>query len=491
VDLSNDLYWPLLVAASILLLGSVLVRPSGRFGVPTLVVYLGIGFVLGSDVTGWIPFDDAGLARSIGIVALAIIIFEGGLQTPPERIRSELPAIATLATAGVVLTAGIVALVSHALLDLPWLQSLLLGAIVGSTDAAAVFAVLRGRAIRDRVARVVEGESGANDPMAILLMLVLLEWIDSGGSPGTGWALGFLALQFCLGAVAGVAGARITSWLVQRMRVEASGLYPLAILSSALAVFAAASLVGGSGYLAVYVMGILLAGTRLPYHATVLHFHDGIAWMMQISMFVILGLLAFPREVLDVAFEGVVITITLLFVARPVAVLALLPRRFTLRERAFVAWAGLRGAVPIVLATYPLVAGVDGAETIFDVVVFVVVGSALLQGSTLPLVARWLGVDEPAAVRAPVSLELEGGADLTAQLGAHVVAARSAVADRGLAELEFPRGASVSAVVRGTEVLAPTGGLQLRAGDIAYVLVDDEVLVPQVAELFDTPDAPA
>ena len=352
----------ILIAASIVLGGVLAARLSSRIGVPALVLFLAAGFILGSDVTGVIYFDNATQAQLAGIVALVVILFEGGLHTPYRSVREVLPSAVSLATIGVAITATVTAVAAWYVLDLTFLQALLLGAIVGSTDAAAVFAVLRGQRMRRRLLRVLEAESGLNDPMAIFLTVTLLELITQDVAFSAPAVTVFFLLQMGGGIVLGYLWGRVLRHAMQHLRFEHAGFSSLFLLSAALVGYSLTTLLGASGFLAVYVSGVVVAGREFPYRQSVLQFQAGAAWLMQISMFVILGLFAFPRQVFELAVPAMVIACVLMFVARPIAVLLSLPgRRFSAREKAFISWAGLRGAVPIVLGTYPLIAGAQSA----------------------------------------------------------------------------------------------------------------------------------
>ncbi|RAQ97783.1 potassium/proton antiporter [Thermogemmatispora tikiterensis] len=389
-----------LLVASLLLLLSVLAwKIAGRLGIPALLLFLGLGMLAGSDGPGGIYFDDAQLAQAVGIVALVLILFAGGLETRWSAVRPALGGALLLSTLGVLLSALVVALFAVWLLHASLLDGLLLGALISATDAAAVFSVLAARNLRlsSQLLPLLELESGTNDPMAVFLTLGLIRLLSEPETPPLSILLLFVQ-QMGIGLALGLVIGGLAIWLIGRLHLDVEGLYRVLTIALALFTYAVTALLGGSGFLAVYLVGLLLGNSRVEGIERIGRFHNSLAWLMQIAMFLILGLLVFPSRLPAVALAGVLITLVSVFVARPLAVLlALLPlRRMPLREKLFVAWVGLRGAVPIVLATFPLLAGLPRAGLLFDLVFFVVLASVLLQGTTVSLVARWLGVARPA-----------------------------------------------------------------------------------------------
>jgi cell volume regulation protein A len=380
-----------------LLLGvSALVSPvARRTGLPVAFLFLGVGMLAGSDGIGHIAFEDYPFAFRLGTFALALILFDGGLNTSVGRFLPVLAPASVLATFGVAGTAGVVAVAGRYLFEVPWMDALLVGAIVSSTDAAAVFSVLRGAGteLRERVGATLEVESGLNDPMAVILTLALTAALVSGAP--LGWdVLGDVLLQLSVGAVAGVGLGLAAGWLVQRVPLPIPGLVPVVTVGFALFTFGLTTLLQGSGFLAVYLAGIALGRGTLPDRVGLIRVHDGLAWLAQVVMFLMLGLLVFPSRLGPVAFRGTMLALVLAFVARPlVVVLCLLPFRYTWRERVYLGWVGLRGAVPIILATFPVLARVRGNQLIFNVVFFAVVVSSILPGATVSRVSRWLKVE--------------------------------------------------------------------------------------------------
>jgi cell volume regulation protein A len=460
-----------LLAVGVLLLASVAAsRFARRSGVPVVLLFLLLGMVAGSEGLGGIQFHDYALAYRVGTLALVLILFDGGMRTPLASLRRATAAATALATVGVVITAALVGAVAHAL-GFGWTEGLLLGAIVAPTDAAAVFSVLRGGGVHleERVAAVVELESGLNDPTAVLLTVALTRALATG-HPLRPVLPAIVLAELVIGAVLGVAIGLAARFLLAHVRVQASGLYPLITISVACIAYGGASLLLGSGFLAVYAAAVVLGNSRVPYPGALFRVHDFVAWASQIGMFLALGLLVLPSHLVAVAPMGLAIALFLAFVARPVAVFACtLPFRPRLREVALVSWIGLRGAVPITLAVIPILAGLAGAHRIFDVVFFVVLVSALLQGSTARWLARRLGlagVEEPAP---EAVLEIGSTRPLDAELMAFRIVRSAAVCGVRVADIPFPEGASMMLLVRGESLLAPRGDTVLEADDHVYV----------------------
>ena len=376
-----------------LALGASLV--AGRLRVPVLFLFLVAGMAIGSDGLDWLHFDDYKLARDIGIVALVLIMFEGGLSTRTQEMFPVLWPAASLSVLATLLTAVITGVVATGLFDLSLLEGLLLGSIVASTDAAAVFAQLRGSALRPRLARMLEGEAGSNDPVAILLVLGLIEWINVPDY-GLGDMIVLFAKQLVIGGLAGLAIGLLGARLIRSLDLSSPGLYPVASLTVAAVAFGLPDTIGGSGFLAVYLAGLTLNASSIPAQRTIEAFHEGLAWVAQLTLFLSLGLLVFPSQLGSVAPEGIALALVLALVARPVASLAATAfASLSWPERALIGWAGLRGAVPVVLATFPVIAEVPHSLEFFNIVFFAVLVSLLLQGPTIEPLAERLGVTEP------------------------------------------------------------------------------------------------
>ena len=467
----------LLVFGALLGVSALFTRASDQAGLPVVLVFLVIGMLAGVEGLGRIDFEDYGFAFRAGTVALVMILFDGGLNTPMASLHKTARPAGLLATVGVVGTAVLLGFAAH-LAGMPLGEALLLGAVVSSTDAAAIFAVLRGSGIslKWRVGTTLEVESGINDPVAVILTTLLTQNLLAR-VPLFDWiVLGGILLQVGVGLAVGVAVGRGGTLLLRHLRLSAGGLYPVLTLSLALVSFGAATVLLGSGFLAVYVAGVILGNSYLPYRTSLTRVHDAIAWLSQITMFLLLGLLAVPSRLIAVAPLGLGLALFLLFVARPVIVAACLaPFAYTGRDILFVGWAGLRGAVPIVLAAYPVLVAAPGAERIFDLVFFIVVVSALVQGGTIRRLARAMGLESTEVLpRPPAVLEIESALPLTGDLLTFYVDPDLGVEGESIANLPFPPGTSVTLIVRGQELIAPRGNTVLQAGDHVYVMTTSD-----------------
>jgi potassium/hydrogen antiporter len=445
---------------------------AAKSGLPALVAFLGLGMLLGSDGPGGIAFDDARLAREVGVTSLVAILYEGGLSTSWRRLREVAAPAVLLSTVGVVVTAGITGAAAFGLFDLSWTKALLLGAVVASTDAAAVFATLRTTRLRRGLARTLEAESGANDPVAIALTLGLIAWIERphyGAGDLSLLIVRQLGVGLAIGAVLGVVATRVFA----RIPASIGPFVPVASVAAAAVAYGAADAAHGSGFLAVYLVGLAVGSTPSRYRGQLVAFHLGLAYVAQVALFIVLGLLVFPSRLPHVALAGLGLAAVLIFVARPVAVWVSTVglRRFERRERLLLGWAGLRGAVPIVLGTFVLSSHVRSADTIFNAVFFVVLVSAALQGTSLEWVARRLGLLVGAARREPPLQVTRAWSSLN--LVEFPVAADHAIAGAAVRDLGLPRDALVAVLVRGDEALPPRGSTTVHPGDLLFVLVPD------------------
>jgi potassium/hydrogen antiporter len=465
----------ILIAGVLLSAGIAGALLADRVRVPGLLLFLALGMVAGSQGVGGIEFDDAELARTLGTIALVLIIFEGGLTAGWSEIRPVLGTAASLATVGTLVTALIAGLAAKLLFGLSTLEGLIVGAAIAATDSAAIFAVLRRSTLEKRLARSLEGESGMNDPVALLLVIGFIEWIQQ---PDYGLAdmAGLLALKLALGAAIGVALGWLAVRVLDRVQLPSDGIYPVATIAIAGLAYGLPEVAHGSGFLAVYLTALALGSARIPARRTVVAFHQGLGWVAQISLFILLGLLVFPSSLDSVALDALALSAVLIVVARPVAAFAataLAP--LNLKERLMLGWAGLRGATPIWLATFPVVAGVGEGEELFAIVFFVVVTSTLVQGASFEPLASRLGLttDEPALPRRL----LESGR--IRRMGGDVIAFRlpqgAAAAGHPVRDLELPREALVNVIVRDGSALPPRGSTELREGDELHVLVRSEL----------------
>ncbi len=467
-----------LVSAAVLLLLSLLAsKLSDRFGVPALLLFLGLGMLAGSDGPGGVHFDDPALAQFVAIFSLAFILFSGGTSTEWGAVRPVIRRGAVLACLGVAITAVVTGLLATALLRLPLLQGLLLGSIMSSTDAAAVFSILRAKGIslRGDLKSLLEVESGSNDPMAVLLTIGLVQVLTA---PGSTWVylVRLFVLQVAIGALAGYAMGRLMAAVVNRAHLGYDGLYPVLTMALVLLTYAGTSLAGGNGFLAVYLSGLVVGNSDFHLKRRVVRFHDGLSWLTQITMFLTLGLLVFPSRLWPVAGKGLLVAAGLMFVARPLAVfLCLLPSKMSTQEKAFVSWVGLRGAVPIVLAIYPLLAGLQQSELFFNIVFFVVLTSVLLQGTSLPYLARWLHVDAPLVARPCYPLHYSAIEGPVGDLHELRLPPGSPLVGQEIARLDLPADLLVVMVARRGRFIVPGGATRLEAGDHLLVLAENGV----------------
>jgi cell volume regulation protein A len=467
----------ILLAGLLLLVGILSSKLATRLGLPVLTLFLVVGMLAGEDGPGGIEFDNFRTAHAIGSVALALILFDGGLQTRGTALRRAWKPAALLATVGVLVTAAVTGVAAAYILNLPLLSGLLLGSIVASTDAAAVFSVLRSQGVRlrQRLAATLEIESGSNDPMAIFLTIGLIEVLAGRMTPGLDLLSLFLA-QMGIGAAAGLLCGWGGAHLINRVNLNAPGLYPLLAGACGLIAFGVAAVLGGSGFLAIYLSGIVLGNSRLVFQRGTFLFMDGLAWMGQISMFVVLGLLSTPSELIVTAGPALLVSAVLIVIARPVAVVPLLwPFGFTAREQVLISWVGLKGAVPIILATFPLMFELADGRLIFNIVFFVVLVSATLQGWTLSAVASRLRLEEEDMARSPVSLELLALRDVHADIVDYGVEAGSPLAGAAVRSLQLPEGAVIAMIARGGTMVVPHGSTEVHAGDHLFVIARDDI----------------
>jgi cell volume regulation protein A len=465
----------ILVVGALIGIAAMSTRASRRGPVPLALLFLGLGVLAGSEGVGGIYFDDHVLAYRIGTIALILILFDGGLSTRFHRVRARLAPAISLATVGVVATAAILAAAAR-LLGLSWNEALLLAAVVSSTDAAAVFSVLRGSGLnlQQRVSATIELESGLNDPMAVILTAAMVAYATSGevAPLALAWQV---PLQLAVGTLVGLAIGLGCRQLLLRMPPAMLGLLPLVTTASAAVAYGAATLSWGSGFLAVYVCGLVLGNRSLPDQAGVRRVHDFLAWTSQVVLFLTLGLLVFPSQLLEVLPLALASAVVLAVVARPAAVaLCLIPFRYPWREIAYVGWVGLRGAVPIVLATYPVLVGVPGAERLFNIVFFVVIVSVVVQAGSVGVATRIIGLEQAAPPPPEATLAIASMRTHEERIACFHIDARTAVAGVTIAEVPFPQDAAVMLIVRGSQLVPPRGGVRLEPGDHVYIFYKPE-----------------
>ncbi|MGQ0578410.1 MAG: potassium/proton antiporter [Betaproteobacteria bacterium] len=466
----------ILIGALLVLLSIVVGSLSARTGAPLLLVFLAVGMLAGEEGPGRILFSDYQTVYLVGTMALAIILFDGGMRTHTESFHVGLWPAVSLATFGVILTAVIVGVAAAWLLELDLMKGLLIGAIIGSTDAAAVFSVLssRGMRLKQRVGATLEIESGCNDPMAVFLTLVFIEVVRAG-EHSLGWSMMWeFVWQFGLGGLAGFVGGRVLVWLLNRVSLS-SGLYPLLAMAGGLVTYGTTTVWGGSGFLAIYLAGLILGNARVKSQGNILKVHDGMAWLSQISLFLMLGLLVTPSALIPTAVDALLVAIVLMVVARPMAVwLSLLPFSFPKREQVFIAWVGLRGAVPIVLALFPALVGLPESSVYFNVAFFVVLTSLVVQGWTVAPLAQALRLKLPTEHAPYYSEFVEVPGHEGLRLLGYQVTELSPAIGRGVNQLQLPAGVRVVVVFRGGKVLESVSRLEITARDLVYVITTDE-----------------
>lgn len=463
----------ILALGLLLIIGVFTAKFSSRLGVPALILFILLGMLIGSDGLEIIDFSDFNLARLIGMFALVIILFDGGMQTNWSTVRPVVPPSFSLATLGVILTSVIVGIGAKFVLNVTWTEGLLFGAIVGSTDAAAVFSVLKGKNIKTRLGATLEAESGSNDPMAMILTITFIELITTD-QPSYLLLAGSFFWQMIMGLLLGLLFGKLAVIAINKINLDSSGLYPVFALSFALLTFSITDGINASGLLAVYAAGVLIGNSEITYHHSIYKFNEGFAWMAQILMFTLLGLLVFPEQVFtfDIIWKGLVLSVILILIARPLAVLlSTLKMGFDFKEKAFLSWAGLKGAVPIVLATFPLAAGIENSQLFFNVIFFIVLISTLIQGSTISSFAEKLGLTGPTRTEPIHSLELVSLGKANAEMIEYDISGDLSIIDKTLSEIDFPKDALINAIIRGNELITPSGDTTIQEGDTLYILV--------------------
>lgn len=480
-----------MVIENILLFGAILLfisilagKTSYKLGVPTLIVFLIVGMLAGSEGIGGIYYDDSHLSQFIGVVALSFILFNGGLDTKWASVRPIIYRGGILSTLGVLLTALLLGLFVYYITDFSLLEGLLLGAIVSSTDAAAVFSILRSKslALKDNLKPTLELESGSNDPMAYFLTVSLTGLVTNGDTSIWGLVPMFFQ-QMVLGGLCGYLLGKGMNKFINTISLDFEGLYPVLMIAFVLFTFSATNLIGGNGFLAVYFAGMILGNSSFIHKKSLMSFFDGQAWLWQIVLFLTLGLLVFPSHVIKVVGIGLIISLALIFIVRPIVVFICLAFfKMKNRNRFFISWVGLRGAVPIVFAMYPLTAGVERAEIIFNIVFFISVSSVLLQGTTLPIVAKWLKLTELEKAQRHSPHEIELSEEVKSVLIEVVVPEDNPMVNKPIVELSFPKSALIVLINRDNKFIVPRGDTKIEKLDKLLVMADEEENINEVYE---------
>lgn len=465
----------IVLVGSLLLFVSIIVgKTSYKFGVPTLLLFLAIGMLAGSDGIGGINFNNPQVAQFIGIVSLNFILFSGGLDTNWTSVKPILKEGIALSTFGVLLTALSLGTFVWFVTDLTIYESMLLGSIVSSTDAAAVFSILRSKslALKTNLRPTLELESGSNDPMAYVLTIAFLTLVVNQDQSLVS-VIPLFFQQMILGGIAGFAFGRLSKIIINNIKLDFEGLYPVLVIALMFITFSATDFVGGNGFLAIYICAVYLGNQELIHKKTILKMYDGLAWLMQIVLFLTLGLLVFPSQIIPYFGIGLLISLFLIFVARPVGVfLSLMFFKMKLRRRFYISWVGLRGAVPIVFATYPLLAGIEKANMIFDIVFFISVTSVLIQGTTLSVVAKWLHVALPEKAKKVTEIDKLILELPKSSLKEFEILPNFNIANKRIVDLNFPKSAFIVMIKRDGEYIRPGGSTQLEAHDVLMVIAD-------------------
>jgi len=474
----------ILIGSILLFLGILAGKTSFRLGIPTLVLFLMVGMLAGSDGIGGIHFDSPGIAQFIGVIALNFILFSGGFETDWTSVKPVFGQSIVLSVLGVLITAITVGLFVWWITDFTIYEGLLLGSIVSSTDAAAVFSILRSKnlALKGHIRPTLEFESGSNDPMAYILTIVFISLIQSNDKSLLSISLMFFS-QLIIGGTLGYLFGLGGKLIINRIRLDYEGLYPALAITLMLLTYSITTTAGGNGFLAVYISALYLGNQELLHKRTIMKMYDAMAWLMQIILFITLGLLVFPSHIIPVVGIGLLISAFLMFVARPVSVfLCLAPFKLKNRVRLFISWVGLRGAVPIVFATFPLMAGIEKADMIFNIVFFISLTSVLLQGTTIPVVAKWLHVSLPARVKSITPADILLSESINSEMAEIVISHEAAASGMKIIDLGFPQNARIALMKRGERYLIPDGQTVINPGDKLILIAGNKDILNYITD---------
>jgi len=478
----------LLLISVLILVSIIMTKLSNNLGLPSLLIFLAIGMLAGTDGPGNIYFDDFRLSQAIGVVALVFILFSGGMDTKWQCIKSAMSGALKLSTLGVVLSALIIGIALYYIFSFPLFEGLLIGAIISSTDSAAVFSILRSKSLRlkGNVRSLLELESGSNDPMAIFLTLVLIEAVKFQGFDLLNFVF-FFVMQFGVGAVVGIGMGKLLVIIMNKLKLPNEGFYSVFAITYSVLVYSVTAILNGSGFLAVYLAAVVIGNSEFVQKKSLLRFFDGIAFLGEVTMFLTLGLLVFPSQVLNVVLIGLSVSALLIFLARPLSVfLSLMFSKYKFREKVLVSWVGLRGAVPIILATFPITANLQNGSYYFNIIFFVVLTSVIIQGWSLPVVARALKLLLPESKVKKIPIELDAEMSKSSDLVDIIVPDGSPVTGKPLAELGLPEGCLITVIYRDDEYIIPSGSTSLEGGDAIIMLLKSEHK-QKVTEIFRKP----
>ncbi|TMI70425.1 MAG: potassium/proton antiporter [Bacteroidetes bacterium] len=473
----------IMLAGSILLIASIVAsKTSFKLGIPTLILFLAVGMLAGSEGIGKIYFDDPHIAEVLGVLALNFILFSGGMDTKWESIKPILWRGISLSTLGVLLTALVIGIFVHLVSGFSLLEGLLLGAIVSATDAAAVFSILRARniALKGSLRHLLELESGSNDPMAYILT-ISLTYLLAHGDASIPMLIFQFVKQMVIGAIAGYAIGKGIVFIINKIKLETEGIYPVLIMAMILFTYSSVHIIGGNGFLAVYLSAIVLGSNNFIHKKSIIRFYDGQAWLMQIVMFLTMGLLVFPSQIWPIIDTGLLVSAVLIFLARPIAVfISLSFFKMRIRDKLFISWVGLRGAVPMVFATYPMIAGIPKADIIFPLVFFISVTSVLFQGSTLHLVADWLKVTVPKKAKKITPLDMELYDTVSSELVEAILPGNSKAVGKAIVNIRLPKQGLIVLIVRDGKYIQPNGSTILEEGDKLLLIANSKDILNEM-----------